>query len=104
MSNNINVIKTVVFVFLFLFSIKSNAQTTNGATVSGTLIDASNNQPLGFATVSLINKTTNQPKSMQTDMDGKFSFTGVSNGSYIFRAIYVGYLTYNRDTINITPK
>ena len=80
MSNNINVIKTVVFVFLFLFSIKSNAQSANGATVSGTLIDASNNQPLGFATVSLINKATNQPKSMQTDMDGKFTFTGVSNG------------------------
>jgi outer membrane receptor protein involved in Fe transport len=104
MSIKLNVIKTVIFVFILSFAVKANAQSGNGATVSGTLIDAANNQPLGFATVSLINKATNQPKSMQTDINGKFNFTGIGNGSYIFRGVYIGYLTYSRDTINITPK
>src|SRR6201996_5396104 len=104
MSININVIRTFIFVFIFSFGLKAVAQAQSGGTVTGKLVDASNNQPLGFATVSLINEADNQPKSMQTDMDGNFSFAGVGNGVYSLQAKYVGYLTINRDTIRVTPK
>src|SRR6202012_5497382 len=100
----LNVVKTFVFVFIFSFISILSANAQSGTTVTGKLIDISNNQPLSFATVSLINKADNKANSMQTDMDGKFTFNGVSNGIYMFRANYVGYLTYNRDTIRITPK
>lgn len=103
MGTNINVIKTFIVVFIFCCGLSSVAQAQTGGTVAGKLIDATNNQPLGFSTVSLINKADNQEKSMQTDMDGKFSFTGVANGIYALQAKYVGYLTINRDTIHISP-
>lgn len=104
MDINLNVVKTFIVVFIFCYGLSSAAQAQSGATVTGRLIDATNNQPLGFSTVSLINKADNQAKSMQTDMDGKFTFTGVANGVYAFQAKYVGYLTINRDTIRISPK
>lgn len=104
MGIRINVIKTFIFVFIFSCGLVAGAQAQSGGTVTGKLVDVSNNQPLSFATVSIINKADNQAKSMQTGMDGQFTFAGVGNGTYIFRANYVGYLTFNRDTIRVTPK
>lgn len=101
---NISVIKTVIAVFIFSLGLINVARAQSGTTVTGTLVDGSNNQPLSFATVSLISKADNQAKSMQTDMDGKFNFAGVASGTYLFRANYVGYLTFNRDTIHISGK
>jgi len=103
---NFNVIKTVFFALILSFAFTANAQQTPaGGVVSGKLTDASNNQPLSFATVSLINKANNQAvKSLQTDIDGKFNITGIDNGLYLLRANYVGYLTFTRDTITITAK
>lgn len=104
MSISINVIKTFIFVFIFSLGTMVVARAQSGATVTGKLVDASNDQPLSFATVSLINKADNKPKSMQTDMDGKFTFAAVANGTYLLQGKYVGYLTVNRDTIRVTPK
>lgn len=104
MGININVVRTFICVFIISLGLKAAAQAQSGGTVTGKLVDVSSNQPLSFATVSLINKADNQPKSMQTDMDGKFTFAGVGNGTYLLQAKYVGYLTLNRDTIHISPK
>ena len=104
MGINVNVIRTFIVVFILCCGLGGVAQAQSGATVTGKLIDATTNQPLGFSTVSLINKADNQAKSMQTDMDGKFTFTGVANGTYLFQARYVGYLTINRDTLRISPQ
>jgi len=41
---------------------------------------------------------------MQTDLQGNFSLTGVDNGLYLFRATYVSYLTFIKDSINVTPQ
>lgn len=99
------VIKTIFFsLFIFSFVGLKAQQTPNGGTVSGRLVDAVNNQPLELATVSLVRKSDNHPiKSMQTDLQGNFSLTGIDNGQYLLRATYVSYLTFSKDSINITP-
>lgn len=73
--------------------------------VSGRLIDAANNQPLPFATVALIKKSDNMPaKSIQTDMDGRFKLDNVADGLYLFRATYVGYTSFSKDSLLIGAK
>ena len=101
---NANPLKTL---FLFLFfvitcGLASKAQT--GGSISGTLIDAANNQPLSFATVTLVTKSGAQPnKNIQTDINGKFNLPGLSDGAYLVRASYVGYLSVTKDSLNISP-
>src|SRR5438067_1610349 len=92
-----------LFIFIFLLSTAfvSRAQTTGGS-ISGKLVDASNGQPLEFATVALIRKADNQPaKSMQTDLQGAFKLAGIPDGVYLFRATFVGYISFTRDTLKI---
>lgn len=74
-------------------------------TVSGRLLDAANNQPLEFATISLINKADNRAtKSILTDLQGNFKLDNMPGGLYLLRATYVGYGTYNKDSIMISRK
>jgi outer membrane receptor protein involved in Fe transport len=73
--------------------------------VSGKLVDAANNQPLEFATVSLVKKADNLPaKSIQTDLQGNFKLDNIADGFYMLRATYVGYGTVTKDSILIGPK
>lgn len=102
--------KLLLFILpvLFLFQFfNANAQQTAAATgiVSGRLSDAANNQPLQFATVSLIKKSDNlAAKSILTDMQGNFKLDHLPDGFYLLKATYVGYITYTKDSILITSK
>ncbi len=98
-------LKTLFFSLCIFSFLGVNAQQApSGGSISGKLVDAANNQPLELATVSLVRKSDNHPvKSMQTDMQGNFSLTGIDNGLYIFRATYVSYLTFIKDSISVTP-
>lgn len=90
---------------MLCFSFAHAQVDTTGGSVSGKLVDAVNNQPLSFATVSLIRKSDKHPvKGIQTDMNGNFTLAGINDGLYTLHATYVGYLTYIRDTISITPQ
>ncbi|MDP9081988.1 MAG: TonB-dependent receptor [Bacteroidota bacterium] len=102
---NQNVIKTIFFsLCIFSFISLKAQQTPAGGTISGRLVDAVNNQPLELATVSLVRKSDNHPiKSMQTDLQGNFSLTGIDDGQYQLRATYVSYLSFLKDSINVTP-
>jgi outer membrane receptor protein involved in Fe transport len=95
-----------VILFAFFLSFSANAQdATTGGTISGKLIDASNNQPLDFATVSLVKSSDKSPvKAIQTDMNGNFSLTSIDNGVYLLRAAYIGYLTFIKDSIVVSPQ
>lgn len=99
------ILKTIFFSLCIFSCISIKAQQTPaGGTITGKLVDAANNQPLELATVSLVRKSDNHPvKSLQTDLQGNFSLTGIDNGRYLLRATYVSYLTFLKDSINITP-
>lgn len=87
------------------FTFAANAQQGVGSgTISGKLLDATNNQTMPFATVALIQKATKQIiSSAQTDMNGAFKLSNVADGAYTVRITFVSYLTYTKDVI-VTPK
>ncbi len=86
---------------IFLFSARLFAQ--DSGSISGALIDGANKQPLSFASVVVTKKNAAQPpKNMQSDIDGKFTVKGLSNGTYSLRITYVGYLSVVKDTIVIS--
>jgi outer membrane receptor protein involved in Fe transport len=98
-------IKALCFsLVLFSFITVNAQQAAKGGTVMGKLVDGVSGQGLELATVSLVRKADNHPvTSIQTDLNGNFSLTGIDNGLYILRATYVSYLTFIKDSINITP-
>src|SRR6201996_1752882 len=99
-----NTPKTLILAFFLIFSYITSVRAQSNGSVSGTLIDATTKEPLGFATVLITKKNgTQPPKGMQTDINGKFTLSGLSDGTYTFRATYVSYLTYNKDTLTISP-
>ncbi|MDB4903952.1 MAG: hypothetical protein JWQ63_3233 [Mucilaginibacter sp.] len=105
MKSTLNKILIIFPLCLLYFSLAYAQQDTTGGSVSGKLVDAVNNQPLSFATVSLVRKSDKRPvKGIQTDMNGNFTLAGINNGIYTLHATYVGYLSYIKDTIAITPQ
>src|SRR5271155_773654 len=103
---NFNAAYKIFFPFLLFFAFEADAQqsavTAGSGTISGKLIDATNNQTLPFATVALIRKSDNKVlNGLQTDMNGNFKLTGITDGVYGIRITFVSYLTINKDNINI---
>jgi len=72
------------------------------AKLSGVVVDSVNNQPIDFASVTLLNEQNNQAvKGGQTDEQGKFTFHEIPAGTYILRASFVGYNAFEKRTIHI---
>jgi outer membrane receptor protein involved in Fe transport len=101
---NFSAIQRVIFLLFLLTVFKAGAQTAApaGGTVTGRLVDANTNQPLDFASVSLTNKADKTNKGIQTDVSGNFKVGGLKAGTYLFKATFIGYLTFTRDSIRIT--
>ncbi|WP_345950485.1 TonB-dependent receptor [Mucilaginibacter sp. PAMB04274] len=100
---NFLVLKRLLLLTLFIITIKAGAQTAapTGGTVTGKLVDANTNQPLDFASVSVTHKGDKTTKGIQTDLNGNFKLDGLKDGVYLFKATFVGYLTYAKDSILI---
>lgn len=99
-----SVILRGLFILISLTVLKASAQTaaSAGGIVTGKLVDATTNQPLDFASVSLTNKADKTNKGIQTDLNGNFKVGGLKAGTYLFKATFIGYLTYTKDSIRIT--
>jgi outer membrane receptor protein involved in Fe transport len=99
-----SVISRSLLILFLLFTFAANAQQGAGSgTISGKLLDATNNQTMPFATVALIQKSTKQiTTSAQTDMNGAFTLSNIADGAYTVRITFVSYLTYSKDVI-VTP-
>ena len=84
--------KAVVAILAAFVSLSALAQTHK---VDVVLKDASNGEPVGFATVSLTaDKGT--PKYALTDGEGKATLEKVHNGKYTFKAEIMGYITVEK--------
>ncbi|MBE7177375.1 MAG: TonB-dependent receptor [Mucilaginibacter polytrichastri] len=89
-----------VFTFLFLWSVLP-VLAQNGS-ISGKATDASNQQPLEFASVILLGKSDGkQVKAAQTTADGTFTIGAVPDGAYTLRISYVGYTNLDKE-VNVT--
>ena len=92
-----NKIKVVLTLWLAIASTITYAQTTS--TINGKITD-SNLQPLDLVTVALFkDKDSSLVKTVFTEADGRFSFDKLANGSYLLRAILVGYANYQSNVI-----
>lgn len=80
------------FILFFLFSPRLFSQQTG--TIEGAVIDSSNNSPLAFASVSIINVADNKPAAGDnTDEAGKFLIENIPFGNYKIEITYIGYNT-----------
>ncbi|HWV74425.1 MAG TPA: TonB-dependent receptor [Pseudosphingobacterium sp.] len=78
------------------------AQAQDLANISGVVVDSLSNEPIDFASVTLLSQQNNQVvKGGQTDEKGKFLFVGISPGVYMLKASFVGYNGYERRTIKL---
>src|ERR1700744_2715008 len=83
------------YVFPLLFICLSNWVMAQSGSVSGRIIDESN-QPLPGATIT-IKGTTN---SAAADVNGYFKLTNVSSGEHVLVATFIGYQRFEQ-TVNI---
>ena len=66
--------------------------------LSAVLLDESNGEPVGFATVSLTLDGAKKPsKYVLSDSEGKVEITGIRAGNYNFKAELLGYVTYEKE-------
>ncbi|QNE38949.1 TonB-dependent receptor [Hymenobacter sp. NBH84] len=81
---------------VMLFPLTAWAQTAG--TITGTLLDAANNQPLPFTTVVLLQArdSSQVATGTQTAENGTFTLEPVQPGSYLLRTSAVGYGTLRR--------
>ena len=85
--------KRILLILVTLFaSVAMMAQNVN---VTVKLEDASNGEPVGFATVSLT-PSKGSTKYSLTDNDGKGTIEKVKAGTYTFKAEIMGYKTYEK--------
>lgn len=66
-------------------------------TVSGTVVEEENNEPVFSASVVLLKPDSTMACGVSSSMEGKFSLPAVKEGKYIFRITYVGFKTYYKD-------
>lgn len=84
-----------ILFLLLLFPLAIMAQGTG--TISGKMIDGENNEPLGFATISVTRAGSSAPTSgVTSDDDGKFLITGLQEGDYTVQFTFVGYMSDSR--------
>ena len=77
----------IVYFISLLFIISSNALAQSGK-ITGKVINGSSGQPLGGATLTLIEKS----KTEATDQNGNFSFNKLAAGTYSVKCSYTGHI------------
>jgi ferric enterobactin receptor len=91
----------VLFSFFIFVSI-SRAQTApkpGGYKIYGQIIDAVTHQALENVSVNLIEKSSQQIKSIKPDQKGYFSFSQVAPGNYSVQVSYIGYEGYTNPNV-----
>ncbi|MCR5191633.1 MAG: TonB-dependent receptor family protein [Bacteroidales bacterium] len=74
---------------------KSKINLTGVYKVSGVLKDSSQNTPLAYVNVALLNgKDSSFAKATTTDESGRFTLSNLPAGHYIFRATFIGYKAF----------
>jgi hypothetical protein len=92
--------------FLLLMAVMLSAALSIQAqrTVSGTVVDNDDNEPIIQATVALLKTDSALVRNAVTNMSGQFQLTAPQDGKFIVRVTYVGYKTTYKDiTVSGSP-
>lgn len=72
-------------------------QTTGNGKLSGTITDPTTDQPVEYATIAIIDPSTNKPiNGTVADGKGKFVVKGIPNGKFNVAISFIGFETINR--------
>lgn len=75
-----------------------SAQQTSGVSITAKLLDETNGEALGFATVSLTRKGGDKPvKYVLSDDKGNVRLESVAKGEYTLKAELMGYIAYTKE-------
>ncbi len=81
-----------LYLTLFLFLLFPNIFSQGDASISGRIYDKSTMAPLAYATVAITNSTDNKIiTGALTDVNGRFSLAGLSQGEYFVNCSFIGY-------------
>jgi len=71
--------------------------------ISGKVLDKSNNQPVAYAVVSLVDAETRQNVAgAVADFDGVFIISGFKNGNYLVQVSFMGFQAITSATLEVT--
>lgn len=88
-----------------IFLLSSSIYSQQYGTIEGTVIDSTNNSPLAFASVSVINENDNKVATgANTDENGKFKIEDIPFGSYKLEVTFIGYSTKIIPGIKLTAQ
>ncbi len=122
MLKSMKILFTVLFIFLFPFTIRAqqsgagsgnmnvsqyhgNSALPGTGRISGVVIDSTSKSPVQYATVALINPKTGKPVNGSIcDDKGRFSITKIAAGNYRLVLSFIGYTPKSFDHISISDK
>ena len=93
----------ITIILLLLLNIAGNAQSKVNTSISGTVVDKSTNQPLEYATISIISKESGKTITGGiSDVNGVYVINNVPFGTY---KVDIGFIGYEENTLeNVTLK
>jgi ferric enterobactin receptor len=97
--------KLVLLFCLVALLLPVYAQTAGGNSITGTVINAANKQPLEYATVTLFVQGEKKPLTgTTTDDKGSFALPDLPAGTYSLVIEHIGFMPYNKDGIGLNKK
>jgi outer membrane receptor protein involved in Fe transport len=73
--------------------------------ITGIVLDSASRQPVSYATIALINQSTNKPTDgAVADDKGQFSLNKIPAGNYKISVTFIGYKSYEKANITIAEK
>lgn len=96
-------LQTAILIALSIFSATAFAQTAPSGRLSGTITDAQN-QPVAYATVTLLKSDSSVVSGDLTKENGNFAIENTGFGKFIIRINILGFKERYIKDINITPE
>ena len=86
-------------------AIPGTAAPQGNSKITGTVLDAANQQPVGYATITLTDPNTGKAlDGALADDKGKFTIAKIGAGTYRVAISFIGYETRNLDNIRISGR
>ncbi|MBR0077710.1 MAG: carboxypeptidase regulatory-like domain-containing protein, partial [Bacteroidales bacterium] len=87
--------KIITPLLVLLFVLSSFTLRAQKGTVSGKLMDADTQSPIGYASVMLLNPADSAVVTGDmSDKDGAFAIQNITAGTYLVKVSYMGYLDW----------
>lgn len=103
MNSHYNKYFAIILILQLLFFVEAGAQSKLNTSLSGKVFDKSTNQPLEYATITVISKESGKViNGTVTDIKGAFAISGLPYDKYKVNIDFIGYEKITMDNIDIS--